>query len=214
MKLNKKQKRTATIASMAALLAVVLGMGGQTFAKYIETYTAPAQTATVAKWGFVIQASSSSPAAFSKSYNEVISSTKEVVAPGASGSVTFEVNGTAEVDAAIDFYFSAYTPVYTQKAGVYYYPIIWTIGAVETNDPATLLDDATKLTATYESSTKVTSQTFTISWEWPFSQGKDTEDTVLGNAAATGNETGTLDGYDYNLALSFTVAATVTQVEA
>ena len=40
MKLNKKQKRTATIASMAALLAVVLGMGGQTFAKYITTNTA------------------------------------------------------------------------------------------------------------------------------------------------------------------------------
>ena len=47
MKLNKKQKRTATIASMAALLAVVLGMGGQTFAKYITTDNATAQ-ATVA----------------------------------------------------------------------------------------------------------------------------------------------------------------------
>ena len=53
MKLNKKQKRTATIASMAALLAVVLGMGGQTFAKYITTATVPAQNATVAKWGVI-----------------------------------------------------------------------------------------------------------------------------------------------------------------
>ena len=54
MKLNKKQKRTATIASMAALLAVVLGMGGQTFAKYITTQET-ADTATVAKWGLTAQ---------------------------------------------------------------------------------------------------------------------------------------------------------------
>ena len=55
MKLNKKQKRTATIASMAALLAVVLGMGGQTFAKYVTTNRAEAEQATVAKWGVVIR---------------------------------------------------------------------------------------------------------------------------------------------------------------
>ena len=53
MKLNKKQKRTATIASMAALLAVVLGMGGQTFAKYTETHVAKTGQATVAEFGFV-----------------------------------------------------------------------------------------------------------------------------------------------------------------
>ena len=40
---------------MAALLAVVLGMGGQTFAKYITTTAAPTQSAVVAKWGVVIQ---------------------------------------------------------------------------------------------------------------------------------------------------------------
>ena len=56
MKLNKKQKRTATIASMAALLAVVLGMGGQTFAKYTTTTKTESNTAVVAKWGVVIKA--------------------------------------------------------------------------------------------------------------------------------------------------------------
>ena len=216
MKLNKKQKRTATIASMAALLAVVLGMGGSTFAKYIDTYTADAQQATVAKWGFVITASSSNGAAFSKTYDSVVSATSEVVAPGTSGDVTFEVNGTAEVDAAIDFYFESYTPVYLQKAGTYYYPIVWTIGSVKTNDPATLLAEASKLTATYESETQVVSNTFTISWEWAFSSGdaNDELDTILGYAAATGNATGTYEGYEYNVSLEFVVSATVTQVEA
>ena len=62
MKLNKKQKRTATIASMAALLAVVLGMGGQTFAKYVTTTDVESEYAVVAKWGFVLQQKSSGAA--------------------------------------------------------------------------------------------------------------------------------------------------------
>ena len=72
MKLNKKQKRTATIASMAALLAVVLGMGGQTFAKYITTTQTETHTAVVAKWGFVLQQKSSTPL-FKDNYTDAVS---------------------------------------------------------------------------------------------------------------------------------------------
>ena len=194
-------------------------MGGQTFAKYIDTYTAPAQQATVAKWGFVITASASNGAAFSKTYDSeanpsVKSSTKELVAPGTKGNVTFEVNGTAEVDANIEFYFESYTPVYLQKAGTYYYPIIWTIGTVKTEDPDTLLAEASKLTATYEAESNATA-TFTISWEWPYSSSaaNDKLDTILGYAAATGSETGTYEGYEYNVVLEFAVSATVTQAD-
>ena len=43
-------------------------MGGQTFAKYIESHTINSDTAVVAKWGFVLKASSNNATAFEKSY--------------------------------------------------------------------------------------------------------------------------------------------------
>lgn len=197
MKLNKKQKRTATIASMAALLAVVLGMGGQTFAKYISTKETDA-TATVAKWGFVANAQND---LFSTLYdgtgsittvesNAVIVSedTDNIVAPGAKGQLTFSVIGTAEVDAIISI--DPGTEVWTEvtlwedDANVLldtpYLPMNWELSYSEDLDGVIntgtvegmeniydFLNDAAHKNLRVEAGVSV-EYSYTLSWNWEF----------------------------------------------
>ena len=171
MKLNKKQKRTATIASMAALLAVVLGMGGQTFAKYITTNTTVAQTATVAKWGLVLNQKTEGEKIFNTTYGDTVASasaTDNVVAPGTSGETTYLIDGTAEVDAKITFSFEGYDPVELAYGSVNYKPVKWfyTVDKVKTpiTDPTTWKLEKTG----YEANTEAKSYQITISWVWDF----------------------------------------------
>ena len=51
-----KKRSLFIVVAMVLLLAVVLGMGGTTFAKYITSKDVPVESATVAKWGYVITA--------------------------------------------------------------------------------------------------------------------------------------------------------------
>ena len=186
MKLNKKQKRTATIASMAALLAVVLGMGGQTFAKYIETHEAVTQTAVVAKWGYVIQASAKNnntvaDTAFGSNYdNVVVSSTAiKVVAPGTSGSLTFSLTGVSEVDAlftlAAEGTFKNPSIEFEDAAGATatYAPVVWKVNG-EVVAFEDLEDKINGTNKRYEAHQNITTaETYTISWEWAFSKSGD-----------------------------------------
>lgn len=212
MKLNKKQKRTATIASMAALLAVVLGMGGQTFAKYITTETTKAQTATVAKWGLVTNLQADDQNIFLNAYDKDASdqtvvglNSAKVVAPGTSGSYTYTVSGVAEVDAQVTFTFSAYTPVSLTAANNFgYYPIVWTYqlnDGEEKRIGSTEADLVYKNTNGKETGFKVTEQyeangqaniSLTINWKWDFytSDVNDGYDTLLGYAS-----NGSREGY-------------------
>ena len=238
MKLNKKQKRTATIASMAALLAVVLGMGGQTFAKYITTNTTEAQTATVAKWGLVLNQKNETDAIFSDSYKNgddttTVDADDAVVAPGTSGTITYVIDGTAEVDAMITFSFVNYDPVelkFTPTGGttVTYQPIVWTVNG-DVIDPATWKLEKKD----YKANTTAKSYEIVIGWSWDFSdaaQGvtstNDTYDTILGgitsikNGAFEGNYTdtegrfGTKDTmYTVDNTLSFSLKAVIEQVD-
>ena len=159
MKLNKKQKRTATIASMAALLAVVLGMGGQTFAKYMSTVDVATQTATVAKWGLTAQIDASNM--FGSAYangaasvvatpdatasNVSVKANASVVAPGTKGSMSITMGGYAEVDAIAKVNADSIVVPYIQYAiaddpattgvdeseNVNYYPLSWTIDGTD-----------------------------------------------------------------------------------
>ena len=215
MKLNKKQKRTATIASMAALLAVVLGMGGQTFAKYITTQET-ADTATVAKWGVVITANATN--LFGSKYEDnvinasgddiVAGGNYDVVAPGSSGSMNFVVSGQPEVAAKITFDVTGKEVglVYNVKASAEdsvgaedtYYPIKWTLTnntapssvVVDGGTLTEVMSELNALTSTYtpteDKSTKINLD-YTISWAWEFSEDTTISyrDTVLGNYAAT-----------------------------
>ena len=228
MKLNKKQKRTATIASMAALLAVVLGMGGQTFAKYITTQD-KADQATVAKWGVVI--TNTADASFKPNYTNVQSSVykdgstsefRSVVAPGTNGSFSLSINGSPEVTAAVTASLTIDDIYLKNSTGtVNYYPIIWTFNGKSYNGAAdgtgTTLslsqlstDVATYANKEYSVGTSI-STSVSIEWAWAFQGQNDTYDTILGDIAA--EVPGAGDGYTNNVTLDVTLNAKVVQVD-
>ena len=223
MKLNKKQKRTATIASMAALLAVVLGMGGQTFAKYITTTPATAQ-ATVAKWGVVVNANFSKLFGTDYSGNVRVdgtgtsvsaTGTNNVVAPGTEGSTSISITGTPEVSTKVTFdvtgldigIYSA-TPV---LGGATYAPVKWTVndGSADVVSNKGIKEvkeyfDGLESTSTYTPGHTFTNS-WTISWAWEFGdETNDANDTILGNEAAK------TSGKDANIVTEFTFGLTIT----
>ena len=119
MKFNKR--KSLIVIAMFVLLAVLIAMSGMTFARYISSKEVPTQSATVAKWGFVVSADAD--ALFGSDYKgttlaTVVANTEEqlsvsaesaaegqtrglVVAPGTTGSMTFSITGEAEVRAQI-----------------------------------------------------------------------------------------------------------------
>lgn len=230
MKLNKKQKRTATIASMAALLAVVLGMGGQTFAKYIETHEATAQTATVAKWGLVANVQAND--IFGSNYYDgplattaagttlVVDGTGDakVVAPGTTGSMTFTVTGTAEVRAKMTVSLAGSTTVELKQGGsVVYEPIKWTltkddgISTTVVAENKNLADITTAVSGVkeYIAPNTTLGTTYTLSWSWPFDGVNDTYDTHLGNIANSES----VDGFTATTSMTFKFAMTIEQTQ-
>ena len=233
MKLNKKQKRTATIASMAALLAVVLGMGGSTFAKYIETETTSSQQATVAKWGVVITADATDM--FGTDYTNGISVDRDentgagvsaagiapgdVVAPGTGGSTTVSISGVPEVSSKITF------DVTGTELGIYtngslaYEPIRWSVAKTGENGTDGLTSGTlAQLKAYFENEeaeyapNDSLAVTYVITWRWAFDSEEaahiiDANDTKLGNIVA-GTETDTDDVTTFTFGISVTVAQT------
>ena len=219
MKLNKKQKRTATIASMAALLAVVLGMGGQTFAKYITTTETGTVQATVAKWGFVANAKATNM--FKSEYAETVAdaggtddltvkANSGVVAPGTSGSMTIDIEGYADVDANVSFNTGAtWQDVKMTDNSTPYFPILWTLKLDGQANPVT--NGTLEAVETYFKSAsfhydaKISAEVdlhYTLSWNWAFKY-EDTDvarhindkyDTLLGlEAAGKGIASETID---------------------
>jgi hypothetical protein len=193
---------------MAALLAVVLGMGGHTFAKYIPTASVPAQQANVAQWGYVIQQSSTQvdfkgQKVFNTTYDitntGVIKSlnTTPVVAPGAEGELSVYIAGQPEVASKISFNATATKEVHLDD----YYPIVWTVTHElegELNETTKtfnrlkgtggLIEYVNELGDDYAAApnTKYES-TMTISWSWAFyvDDATDVLDTVLGDYAVS-----------------------------
>lgn len=226
---KENKKKVVTLSAMAALLAVVLGMGGKTYAKYFTSNTTDAQTATVAKWGLVLNQKNSGENMFAKTYGDTVSSSSidNVAAPGTSGSVTYVISGSAEVDAKITFAFAEYDPIELKGNGVEYYPIVWscTIGSTTEeigNTPAEI--EAWYEEFDYDAYADAAVDTeITISWAWAFgandgqSSGDDAKDTLLGQAAALGKDTVTVtDGtntYSCDLTLSFQLNAVMVQVD-
>ena len=243
MKLNKKQKRTATIASMAALLAVVLGMGGQTFAKYITTMPAATQQATVAKWGFVI--TSNIDNMFGKTYGNVVTdkyvevntndegtvvkAASNTLAPGTKGEMTFDFTGSAEVLAKAEITATGTNIVLVDKVANpldgtgYYYPIQWTLKdngtPVDFTSASTSVDPLVDICEYFNSlsSAKIevgTTYNHHFVLSWQWPfEGNDVKDTALGMYA----NDGTLDNTKYASAavnFSFTLNATIEQIQA
>ena len=236
---QRKNKKSLVLVAMILMIGLVAGMGAMTYSKYITTHTTETQTATAAKWGFVITADATE--LFGTVYNEEdsdtfatvtetgnivvkASSTAKVVAPGTKGSMTFTISGTAEVLAKFTLTIDADKLIHFNDD---YYPIVWKLS--DGTDEVTSTELATLSLAGYIDAGDTTTRTFTLSWEWAFDQGKNDLDTVIGlysNYKATDADTialintaaGTtvtaeqLTNSSYDL--EFAIVASVEQVQA
>ena len=145
-KKTRGNKKLLVVLAMILLLVAIFALGGYTFARYISSTGQKATQATVAKWGFVVNANADK--LFSEQYNKgtaVESSAtskdvkasatgKGIVAPGTTGSMTFGVTGIAEVLAEISVTFDEATTgagvkdvVLNKDGTATYNPVKWTL---------------------------------------------------------------------------------------
>lgn len=217
---NKKTNRNTKLIILAIVLALVvlfLCIGGSTFAKYISSKNVPANQATVAKWGYVINANTDG--LFGKNYSDTIiqgdaaaadtdtaqldvKATGSVVAPGTKGSMTFGVTGSAEVLAKLELAFSVKSEVALKNGEtVVHSPLKWTLkqGTTEVLKDKTLAEIKTgidSISNVIEVGADVSTQSYTLSWEWALGTDDDATattnryDTLLGYAAMGAGEYG------------------------
>jgi len=208
---KENKKKVVTLSAMAALLAVVLGMGGKTYAKYFSESDAPAQTATVAKWGFVTNAVATNLFPGSDVADRTVVTTENgdvivradgtnVVHPGTSGSITFGVNGQAEVKANITFLATSTSEINVDG----YYPLSWTLtnnstpvteadtdsNGLRLSEVVTYLNNLSSVIEVGQSA----NYNFELSWTWLYENGtgdslieNDKKDTLLGAIAEAGS---------------------------
>lgn len=236
----KKNKKPLVIVAMVLMVALVVGMGAMTYSKYISTHDVPAQTATAAKWGFVVTAKTEN--LFGSTYksdntdtfatiNETgdvvvqasVGATDEIVAPGTSGYLLIEVSGQAEVLAQLTVNIDLINNI---SDGAAYLPIEWALtnGNTMPADGWTTNPETLSSTETLAPGTDATSN-YRLYWRWAFSSGdaNDKKDTVIG-AKAAGMElanvnaiTGlTLDEAAYNAyttQLEFSATVSIVQIQ-
>ena len=203
-KSNRKQKLLVLVA-MVLMIGLVAGMGAMTYSRYISTTQVPAQTATAAKWGYVVTASAENlfssdykantgaSATYDGSGNIVVNGDSDalVVAPGTKGSMSIALSGSAEVMAKLTFDLT----VTSEIAYDNYNPVKWTLKkdgvAVDDCEGVTLaelkeaLDDFNDTNAAIAPGATVTGN-YELSWEWAFNvdDATDVKDTLIGYKAA------------------------------
>lgn len=144
---NKKGKKLVVLGAMAALLTLIGVSGSQTYAKYIEEAKVTTQKATVARWGFVqsvttdnlfanaygaASAELASPTAYTSAVTaKAFVEGNEIVQPGGTGSLTFHVEGKAEVLAKFTFDSVLRSEIQLGDGSKTYKPIIWSYNIVD-----------------------------------------------------------------------------------
>lgn len=196
---KENKRRKGLIFVMLLALVVALAFGGYTFSKYITTKQQSGQ-AQVAKWGFKISVNAAD--LFGKNYiwnagknGSIVTNETDktkvtvkadgdynVVAPGTKGSMTFKVEGKAEVLAQLKLKLSDVKDIVLKitkgGASYEYYPVKWTLKKDGTTAPlvdggklsdvkAKLNDVSAAWNSKIEVNTDITHD-FTLSWEWAF----------------------------------------------
>lgn len=209
---NKKSKKPLIVVAMILMIGLVAGMGAMTYSRYITSGTTGDQTATAAKWGFVVTVNATDLFATDYSVEEGAtlatkatgdgvavnaSGDANVVAPGTKGSMTISISGSAEVLAKLSIT-ATKNETSTDKATEIqlgdYYPVVWTLkeagstSALATGKLSKVLDSLAGTSATFDAGF-LYSKTYTLSWEWALETGADA------NAKATNNAKDTLIGY-------------------
>lgn len=134
MKNTTAKRRFVIIACMVLLLIALLAMSVSTFAKYITTAEVDSKSATVAKWGFVLDAKygelGAAQAASTEGEGQLAlnSSNTELIPNDSTAALEFSIRGTAEVDAILNFDLAINDIWLTEKAtGNTYHPLKWTL---------------------------------------------------------------------------------------
>ncbi len=217
---KKDNRKSIFVIGLLLLLVAVIGFGGYTLSKYVTKKNASGK-ASVAKWGFTVSADADK--LFGKEYkwdgtNSTVSATGDtitvkansatgtnLVAPGTTGSMTFEIGGTAEVKATVAVEMRDITDVVlkfkttaNEPTALEYNPVKWTLkkgnAVVNDKDGAALQDvPLAKIAAelnTYGATvdangTYAHAGSYTIEWVWAFdgtakNANADKLDTLLG----------------------------------
>ena len=169
MKKNQTKKRVGFVAVMLMLVIAICATAGTTLAKYVSSFETVSNNATVAKWGYTMTVNESKM--FSKQYGEVNTTTNlakisdsavvvksstenNVVAPGTTGSMSFTLFGSADVDAELKLTIANGTDDFktvklakSAEDSSAYYPIKWAVDANLANDgtPAWSTTDVTEV---------------------------------------------------------------------
>lgn len=191
----KKNKLTLPKVLIILLLVVLVSTSllSRTLAKYITTDTLANDTVRVAKWGVKVEAEGDlfkdAYATDDDDYDEdsVISADSSlVVAPGTSGqTASVSITGKPEVATRIKLHDKGSQLTGWDYTGGYE-PVKWTLsisGAdplVEGGSFEDLIDALEAENMEFEPNTDLSTESFDISWEWPFT-GNDDGDTYYGD---------------------------------
>lgn len=217
---RKKNKKTAVIVALLLALIALLCFGGYTFSKYVTSGNGTG-TAQVAKWGYTIEVNgnnlfgqkykfdgvASKATAEENNLTVKASGDYNVIAPGTTGSMTFNVKGQAEVKAIVAMFITEAAQdegikdivLKVQKAGgeeIVYNPVKWTLkkngtivaqNTTLTKVAETFYTDA--VNGTKEAGTDL-DETYELTWAWAFEGTETFEgitvnelDTILGRCA-------------------------------
>ena len=217
------------------MLSVVVAISGMSFARYTTSGTGGANSARVAKWGFVIDVdaedlfapvggSSEDVALTSDGDGLSLDSVGSAILPNAGGALTFSVSGTAEVAAEITFSLPSEAEIICLKTGedeIIYSPIRWTLTKngeeVVTGGDLTAIREA--LPAMTVPAGQEVRDSYVLTWKWPPEWGEDEQereennafDTMLAKYMADPYENPLPEGYVAVLSFRFHMTIDVSQ---
>lgn len=218
---RKNNKKTTVIIALLLALIAILSFGGYTLSKFVTSGGSTGK-AQVAKWGYTMEIDGSK--LFGKNYkfdDKASKVTKDadgltvkangdynVIAPGTTGSMTFTIEGQAEVNVliAMGIHPEKDVTLKLQKAGgkeIVYNPVKWTL--IKNGDVVTGAKNTTlaNIAGTFHSDPVVGTKkpgavlgktTYELIWTWAFEGTETFEgitadelDTILGRRAKDGS---------------------------
>lgn len=243
---KKDNRKSILVIGLLLLLVAVIGFGGYTLSKYVTKKSVKDNNAQVAKWGFTVTADTEN--LFNKNYKAGVKAADDaeaanldvkasgnynVVAPGLSGSMTFKIEGTAEVRAKLAIAMSEDKDIklsYKKDsvAGEDYYPVKWTLtktGATGNVAQGKLSDVKAALAGLYEDEIAPNAginDEYTLSWAWEFEVDADKNalDSVLAQVANKADLTEyDFDGVKYteikaSTEVAFNLSISIVQVKS
>lgn len=223
---KNSNKKSIFIIALLLLLVAVIGFGGYTLSKYVSSKEDKG-TANVAKWGFTVTANSNGLFGTDYKYDTVANTSisnsttgtvltvsakqpdsgnrSNLVAPGTKGSMTFTIDGTAEVKSHVAINLNVTSDVvlkYTAEnvTDGTYNPVKWTLkkgnavvttgeGGATKLENVTLTEIATVLNGygadVEANATYAHAGTYTLEWAWAFETGSNDADKALNNKLDT-----------------------------